>query len=289
MDSNAGNKIRLTTVPVYKRIAPEVPPLHLSPSSVIVFRQCRQRYKFSYIDKLGDVFGRPRPYFTMANHVHSTLKDFMSLKPALRSPAVMESLLQQNWQRNRTGFRDEKEEQVWMERALSQLRRFIASYDMTAKPVMVEKYLEVEVTAGLVLSGRIDRVDRESDGGLHIIDYKTGNIPDQIDWTQLELAALMVADKFPKARVNKISYLYLKEQATETASLSSERLGEIRWSLLSLADKVRREKKFLPSPGWWCGNCDFISICPARAEAEPFSTTSCQLELWEHIGEESRL
>ena len=39
----------------------------------------------------------------------------------------------------------------------------------------MEELVKAEVRAGLFLRGRIGRVDREPDGSLYLIDYKTGN------------------------------------------------------------------------------------------------------------------
>jgi hypothetical protein len=56
-------------------------PVALSHSSRAVFEQCRFRFKVQYIDRLGDRYRKARPYFTMANHVHDTLRDFMTRIP----------------------------------------------------------------------------------------------------------------------------------------------------------------------------------------------------------------
>ncbi|MBI2852158.1 MAG: PD-(D/E)XK nuclease family protein [Chloroflexi bacterium] len=83
---------------------PSLKSFHLSPSSLAVFKQCRQRYKFLHLDKLGDKYGKPRPYFTMANHVHATLKEFLSLQPIeLRTADAAEEILRKNWRRYRFG------------------------------------------------------------------------------------------------------------------------------------------------------------------------------------------
>ena len=89
MDKVGAKDIRSTIVPAHREKGKDIPLLRLSPSSIAVFKQCRQRYRFLYIDKLGDKYGRPRPYFTMANHVHASLKDFLSLEPVeLRHPLL---------------------------------------------------------------------------------------------------------------------------------------------------------------------------------------------------------
>jgi putative RecB family exonuclease len=179
--------------------------LHLSPTSIAAFEQCRQRYKFLYLDKLGDKYGKPRPYFTMANHVHATLKDFLSIQPVeLRTIANAEEVLHKNWQRYRLGFRDRNDELRWAKKALDQLWAFINTQDMGARPLIMEEMVEAEISTGLILRGRIDRVDKQPDGTLHIIDYKTGNLSGKIDWEQLELHALILSKRQPWP-VNKIS------------------------------------------------------------------------------------
>lgn len=278
--------MRFTTVPVYRQKKPEVPLLRLSPSSILAFGQCRQRYKFLYIDKLGDKYGRAKPYFAMANHVHATLKDFLSLKPvALRTSTAIEKLLQRNWQRYHIGFRDKNDEMRWVEKALAQLKTFVANHDVTVYPLMMEEFMEVEITRGLVLRGRIDRLDRDPDGSLHIIDYKTGSMPQETDWRQLELHALITSKRLPWP-VSKLSYLYLGSSLMQSVRVSVEQLRRVHWDVLNTARRIRREREFRPAPGLWCGNCDFISICPSKTEAEPLAVASGQLELWDDLSHE---
>ena len=260
---------------------PNSKPFHLSPSSIAVFKQCRQRYKFLHIDKLGDKYGKPRPYFTMANHVHAALKEFLSLQPVgLRTTATAEELLRKNWRRYRLGFRDKDDELRWSKKALTQLRTFVSTQDVGAQPIMMEAMVESEISTGVVLRGRIDRVDKETDGTLHIIDYKTGNTAGGIDWGQLELHALILSKRLP-CPVSKISYLYLGNSTMQSTTISGDDLRQVHWRVLTTANTIRQEKQFHPNPSPWCGNCDFISICPGKSEAESLATSSDQPGLWD--------
>jgi putative RecB family exonuclease len=217
----------------------------------------------------------------MANHVHATLRDFLSLQPVERRTATaIEKLLQRNWRRYHVGFRDEDDEARWAAKALAQVRAFVADHEVSIDPAMMETSMEVEVTPGLVLRGRIDRVDREQDESLHIIDYKTGNMPLEIDWSQLELYALMVSRHLPQP-VSKISYLYLGPSIMQSTQISAEEMHRIHWAALNMARKIHREREFHPAPGLWCSNCYFIPICPSRMEAQPLAEASGQLELWD--------
>lgn len=286
VDKSQQGDLRFTTVPVYRRVKPRVPPLYLSPTSIAVFKQCRQRYKFLYIDGLGREYGKPKPYFTMANHVHATLRDFLSLKPVeLRTPSAIEELLRRNWQRYRVGFRDTDDEARWEQKALTQLRAFVETQDIAVEPVMMEESLEVEVTPGLILRCRVDRVDRQADGSLHVIDYKTGNVADEVDWTQLEIHALAVSKRLPWP-VSRISYLYLGSASVHSATTSPDDISRVHWSVLNTARRVRQAKKFMPSPGLWCNTCDFISICPRKTQAEGLAQAGAQLELWDELDED---
>ncbi|MBI4296751.1 MAG: PD-(D/E)XK nuclease family protein [Chloroflexi bacterium] len=264
--------------------AGEMTPLQLSPSGISTFRQCRQRYKFQYIDKLGDKYGRPRPYFTMANHIHDTVNDFLRLKPLqLRTVTTIEQILQKNWQRYHVGFRNEADEKRWHEKALAQLRAFVTKHDVNVHPVMMEEFLRAEIAPGLVLCGRLDRVDKERDGSLHIIDYKTGNMPHEVDWMQLEFHALILSRRL-SLPIGKVSYLYLGTSSLETSSMSRDRLVQAQWDFLVAAKAITGEKKFAPSPSVWCRNCDFLPICPKKAEILP-SPADGQLELWDEPDE----
>lgn len=273
--------VKFFTVPVRSRRREKITPLRLSPTAVSTFRQCRQLYKFLYIDKLGDQYFRPRPYFTMGNHIHATLKDLLQLwPPERRTVPAMEKLLGRNWRRYSTGFKSKKDERRWAEKALAQLRAFMVNHDLSVKPLMLEEPVEAEITPGLILRGRVDRVDKEADGSLHIIDYKTGNLPPEMDWTQLELHALALSRRSPSP-VRRLSYLYLGQSVQQSIDVSAGRLDEVCWELLGLARKVRRERRYRPNPGPRCRGCDFRSICPRGADVEPGNATEGQLELWD--------
>src|SRR4030042_1046074 len=132
-----------------------------SPFSLNMFQQCPRQYKFQYIDHLGSIYRKSRPYFTMGDHVHATLKDFLSVVPVSeRNLTRLEDLLRKKWG----------------EKALKQLRRFAHNHDISVTPCMVEDYHSTELTSSIILKGKIDRVDKEPDGSLHIIDDKTGKI-----------------------------------------------------------------------------------------------------------------
>ena len=111
-------------------------------------------------------------------------------------------------------------------------------------------------------------------------DLKTGNTAGEADWEQLELHALILSKRLPWP-VSKISYLYLGNSTMKSTAISGDDLRQVHWRILTTANTIRQEKQFRPNPGPWCGNCDFISICPGKSEAELLATASDQPGLWD--------
>jgi len=273
------DKPRFGSLPIFVKKKTELPALKLSPHSIALFRECKLQYKFHCIDKLGEKYGRARPYYTMANHVHATLHDLLSVIPVQnRTLETAERLLEKNWRRYRVGFRSRADEERWAQRALEEVTLFVQEQDLTVTPVMLEKPIEAKITPGLLLRGRVDRVDREPDASLHVIDYKTGILPEDVDWTQLELHALTLS-RGGHASVSKLSYLYLLTGTVLTRRLDRKALDQKTWELLRIAGEIRREKEYAPRPGPGCGGCDFAVICPAK-DKDYVKMGEVDLPLW---------
>jgi len=234
----------------------------LSSFRLRVFRQCRRQYKYRYVEKLPT---RPSPYNTMGAHVHNALKAFYCL-PELeqRTPERLLDLLLESWRQNRAGFSGLEDEERWRERAIAQLRTFAVKNDLAARPLAVEQYIETPLTPQLALSGRIDRVDDDPDG-LHVIDYKTGRRPDEVDAEQLHLYTVMLERSFGRP-VARASYLYLDEGAAWSISPRPEELEETVAAVLSAYEQIIAERSYPTGVGKHCAFCDFQSICPSREE-----------------------
>jgi putative RecB family exonuclease len=212
----------------------------------------------------------------MGNHVHDTLKEFLTTVPLeQRNIETMVKLLRKNWRRYRIGFRGQEDERRWAEKALRQLSSFVTSHDIRIRPYLVEAWFETEITPGLVLHGRIDRVDLQADRTLHIIDYKTGNTPEASDWTQLYLNALVLSRKMAYP-VTKASFIYLSSGLVDTARIEGDVLDKARWDLLLTARTITCGRSFRPQPGLVCRRCDFRPICPERVKPSKKGTDGTQ-------------
>jgi putative RecB family exonuclease len=234
----------------------------LSSFRLRVFRQCRRRYKYQYVDRLPT---RPSPYNTMGAHVHNALKAFFSLpETEERTGERLLDLLLESWQQNRSGFSDLEDEERWRERAVAQLRSFARDNDLAARPLLLESYMETPLSPQLVLLGRIDRVDDEADG-LHVIDYKTGRRPEEVDVQQLHLYTIMLERSLGRS-VARASYLYLDDGSAWTASPQREELEEAVAAVTAAYNEIVVERDYATNVGRHCSFCDYQAICPSREE-----------------------
>lgn len=235
--------------------------LRVSPFKLAIFRHCPRQYYWHYVKALGPLYAKPRPYYTMGDHVHGVLQALFRLPPAERGHQDIEDLLRCQWQRNRAGFRDEIDEARWFARALAQLNRFAQATDLSRSPFLLEATHEIPLAPRISLLGRIDRVDLEN-GGLHIIDYKTGKMPALDDRLQLEIYALILSRSLGKP-VKKASYVYLDSGQAWTARISEKDTQRVQGYVLSVAEDILREKEFPRRTGPQCHRCDFQTLCGA--------------------------
>jgi putative RecB family exonuclease len=196
--------------------------------------------------------------------VHDTLNSFFSLAPQIRTKERLFDQFELHWKSARNqegGFKDTKEEDDYKGRAIRMLENFYKKEDTQATPYRLSpsstKY--IPLTNAVVLGGKIDRVDLEPDGSLHIIDYKTGK-EDQDDLYQLPIYDLLVRG-WLKKEVSKLSYLHLESGNWSTkSSTKEEREATNRFVIDTVRDipkEVSREF-FVCHLGGDCNHCDYL-------------------------------
>jgi len=225
-----------------------------------MFRQCPRRYKLHYLDGLARDFAKARPYITMGEHVHGALHDLFLLPVQERSEERLVQLMRDRWRRNRRGFADLAEEKSFGEKATAQLRRFAQTEDLTVQPLALEDFHKVEIDAAVALLGKIDRIDREGNGLLHIIDYKTGT-PRRPDPLQLQIYGLIAAAEFEPPAISA-SYRYLETGDWFRLEVTEETKGQALEEVRQQVALIVAEREYAPMPGPLCAYCDFLEICP---------------------------
>lgn len=235
----------------------------LSPLRVRVFSTCRLRYRYQYIDKLR---ARLRPSDAAGIVVHNVLCDFFSKVPQKeRSEERLIDMFERRWAALSPRYLRMAEAQELHDRNLDALRRFARREDLRAQPFQVEAYVQVPIAADVTLFGRMDRMDEEPDGTLHIVDYKTGTLPSNVDASQLHLYAIMVERKLERI-VSRASFWYLGDDSVWTAELTSGDKEQALAGALVAVGEMQREENFEPTVAPHCADCPYLYACAVSEE-----------------------
>jgi RecB family exonuclease len=114
---------------------------------------------------------------------------------------------------------------------------------------------------GYTLYGVIDRID-EVDGGVAIIDYKTGRSKDKLDFESKEqlLIYQIAAQEVLHLKPKQLAYYYLDDGKMASFLGSEMDLENQKTKIIEEIEKIKNSE-FDPTPGWQCQYCDFKDIC----------------------------
>jgi len=236
---------------------------YLSYSALSTYQQCPLKFKFEYIDRLGDIYRQERPYLSFGNSLHSTLAKFFQTKDIKqRTLDFLYSLLKKNWISK--GYSSAEEESEYRQLAFSILEHFYESADINAQPIYVEEFFKLPIK-DFFLTGKIDRIDAISEKEVEIIDYKTGKfVPTEEeikDDLQLRIYALAAVKKYnlvPK----KVSIYCLEQNVKLSTEFEAGKLEGTLNEIIDLYNKISQDKEFPPLKNHFCPACDYLVICP---------------------------
>jgi RecB family exonuclease len=198
--------------------------------------------------------------------VHNVLCDFFAKVPQEeRSEERLIDMFEGRWAALSPRYLRMTEAQELHDRNLDALRRFAQREDLRAQPFQVEAYVQVPIAPDVTLFGRTDRIDEESDGTLHIVDYKTGVHPDDVDASQLHLYAIMVERKLERT-VSHASFWYLGDDSMWTAELTPQDKEKALVGALAAVSDMQREEDFEPTVAPHCADCPYLYACAVREE-----------------------
>ena len=233
----------------------------ISPLRIRVFDTCRLRYRYQYLDRIP---ARLRLQDTAGSLLHRVLCDFFSKVPVEeRDGQRLIHMCEDGWEALSPRYRRMKGVDKLLKKSIDQLRVFANQRNLSAQPLLVEPYFQVKIEPGVILFGRVDRIDEEVDGTLHLIDYKTGAHPDEVDAKQLRLYAIMAETSLGKP-VTKTSFWHLDDGDTWTEDFGDEQRRRAHSELLEVVDAMQSIGEFAPNVGQHCGHCPHLYACSER-------------------------
>lgn len=244
---------------------PRPEPLQLSVSAIDTYERCPTKYMFQY---LWGIRGGPHAQTTFGNVMHTTIKELVGEIRNRRRMSFEEVLRVYEREWSTAGFSDDYHEQQYFRAGHDQLEAFYKTYSAAPADVLYqEKRFELPLDHEIVVTGRMDQVNRTENGGIEIIDYKTGRPRDEkkaAEDLQLSVYALAAQDVLGLAASRLVFHNLSTNQAIVT-SRDAKALAATKQKIACVADQIRA-REFAPQPGYSCGSCDFKPLCPAHEQ-----------------------
>lgn len=163
------------------------------------------------------------------------------------------------------------------------LTTYAETYDLSAQPFAREAWVRATV-GDTELYGKVDRLDRAPQGGLDVIDYKSGRRqldPDELRQDTAALVYLLATEATFGVDVERIRFIYLATGDEVRWTVEREEVADARARLAVLVEAIRSDPQFEPFPGPACRYCPVRRCCPAadagtRMAASPFRKSAPQ-------------
>ncbi len=241
-------------------------------SALQTFNQCPQKYKFQYIDRIRAPKNKEAIFGTK---IHDTLKFFHSQHMGWPTLDEMLNYFKDIW--TSKPFQSEEEDIIYFSQGIKMLKKYYKYFlknreeftvlDTESRFKIPIKHPKHNKTCELV--GKIDRIDKRSDGKIEVIDYKTSkSLPPQskIDNDlQLSLYCLAVFIKWPNLNKDikdiKLTFHFLKHSEVLTTSRTKQQLEDIKNQIWDKVNEIEK-KEFKPIPSGLCDWCGYKDICP---------------------------
>ena len=246
----------------------------LSPSDAAAYDACPRKFALERVLRVSNPAG---PYLTFGNLIHSVLeaveKEAASeaRRPSLENArACLEDLLPEY------DLGAGSIAEAWRRRAVLLLTRLYTEWpDRDAETLLVEHLVEKEL-GGVLWRGRIDRVEKNPDGAICVVDYKTGKTPPTIREVSRSLQLgfyLLAARNDPKVSglgpVLRAEFWHplANSPRRRISSFDPARLDDTRARLVEITGRVNDED-WTPTPGQACRGCRVKPACPAWPEGQ---------------------
>jgi DNA helicase-2/ATP-dependent DNA helicase PcrA len=240
----------------------------LSASAVETYEMCPLQFKFEREWKLARQVHAAMQYGAA---MHRVLRTFYDSARLGRTKSDDELLQLFREDLSTAGIQDEYQRRLYLEQGEEQLREFLAGTRSAAAPEVLhtEEWFDIEI-AGTKVAGRIDRMDRASDGSVNIFDYKTGKARSQEDADeslQLSIYAMAAHAKWGY-RVGALVFHNLEGNVPVLSKRTDFQLEQARERVLTVARGIA-EGNFKPKPDFYCNFCAFRGLCPAKEKSVP--------------------
>ena len=244
---------------------------NLSPSRASQFKTCPKQFKYANVDKILEPTNEVQAKGTT---VHQALEDLFDLPSEERTTEKLHNLFREAWTKVRGNdehhnlFSSIEEERDWGLEGLKLLNNYMTLEDPRSfEPVERERWVRGTIE-DLNLRGILDRMDRNDNGELIIVDYKSGKAPlakyKEPRFFALKLYALLIKEETGEMPV-ELKLIYLQNSTIHTLKIDNEILEQAKQEILEVWNNIKiafQKNEFPPIKNALCDWCYYKPICP---------------------------
>ena len=255
-------------------------PRTYSHNSLSTFRDCPRKFKFQYIEK-PDIPRKLTADTYLGTAVHRVLAQ--AYKVASNGALLpLEKALgdyMAEWEKPERKYISVVNENLTVDDYIENGRKMLVRYYDKHQPFNQGVLLGAEMYLRFTLPGTefpfmaiVDRLWKDADGVVQIIDYKTGSrLPqggrDPVFLNQMGLYRLGVAEKYPQFEEVELAQYFLKLDEVISYRPEPDQLDELaerlRGEILDILQAERLDN-FPTQEGGHCTYCDYFGLCPAK-------------------------
>jgi DNA helicase-2/ATP-dependent DNA helicase PcrA len=247
---------------------PRPEPLQLSASAINDYTECPAKYQFRYS---WGIRGGAHPAMTFGVVMHSTVRELVEQLHATKKCGIEEVMATYDREWFSAGFSDDYHEQEYRKEGRRQLEEFHKKYsEQPADVLYLEKPFELPLENDVLITGRMDQVNRISGKRVEIIDYKTGRPKDAKKASedfQLSVYALAAKEVMELEPERLILYNLMTNEPVVTTR-DAKALAATKDTIADVARQIRA-REFPVKPGFGCRYCDYKTLCPAHEQLVP--------------------
>ena len=245
-----------------------------SHSRLGMFQQCKQKYKFKYIDKVAVDIPDTIETF-MGKRVHEALEklykdvQFQKLDTKEEVLAFFRGEWDARWVDTILIVKKEYSASNYKEMGV----KFISDYYDHYTPfnslttIGLETEYRLELDEGNQYHIRMDRLSCDKEGTYYVCDYKTNNqlkAQGELDEDrQLAMYSLWVKQNFKDCKNVKLVWYFLAFDKEMISERNEEQLANLKMSVQELIKEIEICKEFPTTVTSLCNYCVYKSICPA--------------------------